>query len=125
LAGTQEWTGLILLMVISTVSVTVGIVLLIIIPILEKYLISKDEIVVLAAIAKEIKQNSLREKSMKSPLKCPKCRRYSIEWNCDRRAFCCLWRDCNWKDKEYKDPGMTKEENKAADILLKKLFKKG
>ena len=58
-----------------------------------------------------------------SSLKCPKCRRYDVEYR--EGFFRCPWKDCGWKSREYKDPGMTKEEEKAADRLYKNLIKKG
>ena len=87
--------------------------------------VSSEEKETLAAVTKERKQEQFREESIRNSLKCPKCRRYDVEWNFDGESFCCLWRNCNWEAKEYEDPGMTKEEKKAAERLSKILIKKG
>jgi len=50
-------------------------------------------------------------------LKCPKCRRYNVEYK--EGFYRCPWRSCSWKSREYKDPGMTKKEKKAADKLFR------
>jgi len=49
-------------------------------------------------------------------LKCPRCRRYDVIF--DGFFYRCLWKDCHWKTKEYKDPGMTEKEKRAANRLL-------
>jgi len=53
--------------------------------------------------------------------KCPRCRRYDVEWDPKRKIYRCLWKDCGWASKDYQDPGMTKEEiekaNKLADSM--------
>ena len=87
--------------------------------------VSCEEKETLTAITKERKQRQLREESIRNNLKCPKCRRYNVEWNFGRKSFCCLWKDCNWEAKEYEDPGMTEEEKKSAGRLFKILIKKG
>jgi hypothetical protein len=56
-----------------------------------------------------------------SGLKCPNCRRYDVEWDGYSGFYRCLWKSCGWRSREYKDPGMTKKEEKAADKLLLKL----
>jgi len=49
-------------------------------------------------------------------LKCPRCRRYDVIF--DGFFYRCLWKDCHWKTKEYKDPGMTRKEKRATERLL-------
>jgi hypothetical protein len=66
------------------------------------------------------KNNEYQRKT--SGLKCPKCRRYDVEYK--EGFYQCPWKDCFWKSREYEDPGMTEEEEKAVDRLLKNLEKK-
>lgn len=125
LGGTQERIALPIGMTVSSIFVIAGIILLVVVSISNNQIISKDEKETLAGIEKERKQKQFREESIRNNLKCPKCRRYNVEWNSDRKSFCCLWKDCFWEAREYEEVRMAKEEKKAADILFNKLFRKG
>jgi len=55
--------------------------------------------------------------------KCPRCRRYDVEYHSDTGFWECPWKDCFWRNRKYEDPGMTKEEEENADKLLSSIIK--
>jgi len=53
--------------------------------------------------------------------RCPKCHRFGVVFNYwNDNLYSCLWKDCNWQNKEYKNPDVPIKFKKFINSIKKK-----